>query len=436
MATITPFRGIRYNADKVADISQVITQPYDRIHQPEQAAYYAQHPYNYVRLIQGIRNPDAPDNNVYTRARAYSRCWQAEGILVQDPSPALYATEQIFSTPDGHTFTRTAFTAALRLTPFEEGTILPHERTLSGPKADRLNLLRATQTGWSSVFILYPDAENEINSIIKPYLNARPPVIAREMVIEPDVEQRFWTIDDPALIAAVVNRMAPKRNLIIADGHHRYETALNYQREMQAQHPDAPVDAPFNHVMATFVSMADPGLVILPTHRLVHSYNQMDSKALLEALQPYFERQPVADCAAMEASLAQAEPTLPRIGFYDGSYTVLTLRSIEAMAKIAANRQPSWRELDVAVLHELIIEKVMGLSKASVAAEENIRYLRHAEQGYAAVNSGEADFLFVLNPTRMEQVQSRSEAGKKMPQKSTDFYPKVINGLVALPLAD
>jgi uncharacterized protein (DUF1015 family) len=230
--------------------------------------------------------------------------------------------------------------------------------------------------------------------------------------------------------------MGPKRNLIIADGHHRYETALAYRDEMREQHPDAPADAAFNYVMATFVSMSDPGLVILPTHRLVHSYDEMDGQEVLKALEPYFDVEPQANREAVEAELAEAAPEHPRYGFYDGDYALLTLKSLDAMDDLVPDRDPSWRALDVAVLHELVLEHVMGLSKESVARKENLNYLRDPAPGLDAVDAGEANFLFLLNGTRMEHVRACTKAGEKMPQKSTDFFPKIISGMVALPLHD
>jgi uncharacterized protein (DUF1015 family) len=317
--------------------------------------------------------------------------------------------------------------------------VLPHEHTLSGPKVDRLNLTRATETGWGHIFMLYPDEASAVNALLQPFLDAHMPALIRDQVIEPDVEQAFWVLNDPALIEAVVAEMATKQPLIIADGHHRYETALNYRDEMRAQNPDAPADAAFNYVMVTFVSMSDPGLVVLPTHRLIHSYTKMDGKALLKALEPYFVVEPVADRAALEAGLAGATADRPRFGFYDGApgtggYALLTLKTLNAMAALAPDRDPHWRALDVAVLHELVIEHVMGLSKESVRRLENLTYLRDPDPGYIAVDRGEANFMFLLNPTRIEQVQACTIAGERMPQKSTDFFPKVVSGLVALPL--
>lgn len=434
MANIKAFQGIRYNPEHFCDLSEVITQPYDRIHDAEQAAYYALNPYNFCRIDMGLREPDEPENNVYTRARAYAQTWLAEGVLLREPQPVLYVLEQRFTTPTGQQYVRRGFTAALELTRFDEGIVLPHERTLSGPKADRLNLTRVTQTSWGHIFALYPDAENRINALLQPFLDSHMPAILTEQVIEPAVEQNFWVVNDPEIVAAVIAEMAPKRNLIIADGHHRYETALNYRDEMRAQHPDAPTNAAFNYGLVTFVSMSDPGLVILPTHRLIYGYTRMQSKALLEALAPYFEVKALPNRETLEAELAQATPEQPRFGFYDGEYVLLTLKTLDIMAQLVPDRAPSWRALDVAVLHELIIEQVMGLSKESVARKENLDYLRDPNQGYERVDRGEANFLFLLNGTRMEHVRACTEAGEKMPQKSTDFYPKVLSGLVALPL--
>lgn len=435
MAVIRPFRGLRYNLEKIGDLSTVVTQPYDRIHEPEQARYYALNPYNFVRIILGKRTPhDTDADNVYTRARCYGQTWLAEGVLVRDERPSLYVLEQVFTTPDGTTRTRRGLIAALQLTPFEEGVILPHERTLSGPKVDRLNLTRATAFAWEHIFILYPDESNQINAILQPFLEAHPPQVARELVIETAVENRFWAVDDPAVIRAVVEEMAPKRNLIIADGHHRYETMLNYREEMRRQHPDAPPNAAFHFTMVALVSMSDPGLVILPTHRLVHSYGRMKGAEALERAKEYFEVTPVADRAGMEEMLRAAKPLHPRFGFYDGTYAVLTLRDPAIMERVLPDRAPDWRMLDVVVLHELFIERVLGIDKGAVERKENLDYLRDPTPGYAAVDGGQAQFLLVMNPTRMEQVRACTAAGEKMPQKSTDFYPKIISGLVMMPI--
>ncbi|HEY3289935.1 MAG TPA: DUF1015 domain-containing protein [Anaerolineae bacterium] len=435
MANIRAFRGIRYNSKRINDLSQVIAQPYDRIGAAQQAAYYRQHPDNFVRIDFGVTEPNAPGNNVYTRARDYARAWLADGVLQRESQPAMYALEQVFNTPDGKTHTRRAFTAALQVTPFEEGVVLPHERTFSGPKTDRLNLTRATQAAWGHIFVLYPDAENRINAILQPYLQADAPTIARELLIEPTVEQRFHVLTDSALLDAITADMAPKRSLVIADGHHRYETALNYRNEMRAQHPDATSDEAFNYALATFVSMNDPGLVILPTHRLARDTNGRTGAEVLQALTPFFDVQPVADRASLETGMRAATSDHPRFGFYDGrALALLTLRSLDVMTQLASEHTPAWRALDVAVLHRVIFDGVLGQTVQHGHDDDAIAYLRDVNSGFGAVDRGEAKILFVLNPTRMEQVNACTLAGEKMPQKSTDFYPKMVGGLVSLSL--
>ena len=435
MANISPFRGLRYNPATLCDLSMVVTAPYDRIDESEQSAYYDLSPYNFVRIIRG-RHTDHDDagNNIYTRANCYKQTWLADGALLQDPEPALYVLEQQFSTPDGEMHIRRGLTAALRLTHFDEGEVLPHEHTLRGPKVDRLNLTVATQASWGHIFVLYPDETSEVNTLLQPFLDSHMPAIIRDQIIEPDVEQNFWVVNDPGVVNRVVDTMRTKGPLIIADGHHRYETALGYRDDMREQHPDAPHNAAFNYVLATFVSMSDPGLVVLPTHRLIHSYSKMTGEALIQAMTPTFEVETMSDYQTLRGAMEDADPGHPRLGFYDGRYILLTLKDYGEVERLVPNRDPNFQHLDVTVLHELILEHVMGLSKESVARRENITYLRDADEGLEAVDEGDANFLFLLNPTRMSQIQACTVAGERMPQKSTDFYPKVISGMVSLSL--
>jgi uncharacterized protein (DUF1015 family) len=435
MAIIKPFRGLRYNPDKFCDLSDVIAAPYDRIHEEEQALYYEQSAYNIVRITQGMQTPhDSGEDNVYTRALGYKRNWIAEEVLIRDPEPALYVLEQRFTTPDGVEHVRRGLTAALELTHFEEGVVLPHERTLQGPKVDRLNLTEATKTAWGHIFTLYPDEQGTANALLQPFLDTHMPAIVHDAIVEPEVEQYFWVVNDPVVIASVVAAIAQCSPIIIADGHHRYETALAYRDSMRRQHPDAPSDAAFNYVLTTMVSMDDPGLVVLPTHRLIHSYATMDGSELLAVLSPAFEVESVPDLGAVFEALAVATPERPRYGFYDGTFAVLTLKDLAMMDELLPDRDPSFRALDVTVLHEWIIEHTMGLSKESVERRENLTYLRDPLPGLEAVDRGEANFLFLLNPTRMAQIRACTTATERMPQKSTDFFPKIISGLVALPL--
>ena len=437
MAKIAPFQGIRYNAHKVGNLSEVVSQPYDRVRYGLQDQYYDLHRYNVVRIIKGREHPDdTPTDNVYTRARDYFHTWLDAGYMLRDPDPAFYVYHQTFTLPDGTELTRRAFVAALELVEFAEGIVLPHERTLSGPKADRLNLLRATDTNFGQIFMLYPDAENRINAILDAAIaGCEPDADVREM-FEQDVRQQLWVVTDPEVTAQVVAEMAPKRGLIIADGHHRYETALNFRAEMRERFPDAPADAGFNFRMVTLVSLDDPGLTILPTHRLMHSYATKTSAQILADAAEYFEVIPIADRATLDASVLEGSASDRRIGLYNGSYYLLQLKGPEIMARIAPDRVEEWRMLDVTILHELLIERVMGISREQVESKENIDYYRDLDEAISKVDAGEAQCVFIMNPTRMSEVKACSDKGAKMPQKSTDFYPKVITGLTAMPVGE
>jgi len=432
MATIRPFKGVRYNPEKITDLSTVISQPYDRVRHGLQDKYYGQSPYTIVRIIKGKEEAgDDEGNNVYTRARGYYDTWLQEGVLMREEVPAFYALYQTTTLPDGSKRTRKGLIAALELSRFDEGTVLPHERTHSGPKVDRLNLMRATEVNFGHIFMLYPGGR--INDLLDKAIEGQPGFELREL-FEHDVVQQFWPVTDPDLVQAIVEEMAPRRNLIIADGHHRYETAITYRDEMRVKYPDAPANAGFNYRLVTLVSMEDPGLVILPTHRVIHSYEKMDGAAALEKAKEYFEVTPVADRAALEAALAEATPSNPRFGFYDGAYAALALRDPAVLEELLPDRSPDWRLLDVAVLHEIFIERVLEIDKAAIERKENIEYLRDPQMGYDNVDQGKANFLLVMNPTRMAQVRDCTTAGEKMPQKSTDFFPKVIAGLVMMPI--
>lgn len=434
MATIKPFRGVRYNPAKIPDLSMVVSQPHDRVRHGLQDRYYNLSPYNVVRLIKGKeRSGDGENNNVFTRARDTYRSWLQEGILTREHVPALYVLRQTFSLPDGRVRARQGLIAALELTRYNEGIVLPHERTLCGSMVSRSNLLQATAVNFGSVFMLHPGGW--INELLAP-INEHPPAFELRELFEHDVLQQVWVVTDPDVIAAVVEEMAPKRNLIVADGHHRYETALGFRDKMRTKHPGAPPNAAFNFRLVTLVSMDDPGLVILPVHRLIHSYGQMSGVEVLERARGYFEVTRVANRTALEAALEAAkQDSRPYFGFHDGTSAMLTLRNPNVMERLLPDRIPEWRQLDVSVVHELFIERILGIDKQALAEKKCVEFLRDPQVGYDAVDQGRADFLLVMNPTRIEQVQACSVAGQRMPQKSTDFYPKIISGLVALPVS-
>ncbi|MBN1661955.1 MAG: DUF1015 domain-containing protein, partial [Anaerolineae bacterium] len=424
MATVKPFRGVRYNPNKVGGLSKVVSQPYDRVRYGLQEQYYDLHPYNIVRIIKGKEHPDDDAaENVYTRARDYYQAWLDAGYLLRDTESAFYVYCQTFTLPDGTELTRRAYIGALELAEFNEGIVLPHERTLSGPKVDRLNLLRATAVNFGQIFMLYPDKENRINAILDAAVAGRPADIDVRELLEKDVRQQVWVVSDPEVVAQISAEMAPKEGLIIADGHHRYETALNYRNEQRAHHPDAPANAAFNYCMVTLVSMDDPGLTILPTHREINNYAARTTGEVLDAARRYFYVAKMADRAELEAALPEERPSERKIGFYDGGYYLLTLKEPAVMDEIVPDRAREWRTLDVSILHELLIEHIMGISKEQVEAKENIDYHRDLDLALQRVDAGEAQAVFIMNPTRMNEVKACSDRGEKMPQKSTDFYP-------------
>jgi uncharacterized protein (DUF1015 family) len=438
MATVKPFRGVRYNPKVIGTPSQVISQPYDRVRYGLQERYYDRSPYNVVRLIKGKELPaDAPDQpagpNVYTRARAYYDQWRAEGVLVQEPRPAIYVYHQEFTVGNARA-TRKGFVAALKLSPFDEGVVLPHERTHSGPKVDRLRLLRTIEVNLGQIFLLYPDPGNRVSDLLDRAIAGRVPDIDATDLFESDVRQQLWVVADPEVIRAVEDEMAPKRNLIIADGHHRYETALNYRNEMRSQHPDAPADAAFNYRMVALVSMDDPGLTILPTHREVFGTGVSLAEVLARA-EEGFDCIPAADLEACLAEMAAREAA-HAFGLYaEGRYHVLALKDPALIEQwIAEERSLDWKSLDVSIAHSILLERVVRLSPEAMETQANLRYHRDPSLAIENVDRGEGDLVLLLNPTRIEQVKACAGHGEKMPQKSTDFYPKMVTGLTMMPV--
>jgi len=434
MAKIAPFQGVRYNPRRFEKLDLTVSLPYDRIKGDLQEEYYRLDEHNIVRIIKGKASPgDTETDNQHARAREFYEEWLKEGILIRDPKPAIYGYSQEFRLPSGEFAARNALIAALQLTDYQEGIVLPHERTLSGPKIDRLNLLRATAVNFGLIFMVYPG--DKIGEILAPHLS-RQPDINLYAVGEAEVRHALRVIDDQETIVAIQAEMEPKRNLIIADGHHRYETALAYRDEMRQKTPAWEPDMAFNYRMVGLVSMDDPGLTILPTHRLMHSIPNWKTAEFLAKAEEFFEVSPVEGKGELFSKLAQVAAKEHVFGFFDGQgYHLLRLKDEGVMDRFAeASRAREWKALDVTILHELLIERVLGIDKEKVKRQENINYIRDAEQGIEAVQGGQAQFVFFLNPTKIGQVRACSGVGEKMPQKSTDFYPKMISGLVMMPV--
>jgi len=430
MADIYPFRALRYDLQKVSP-AQVLTQPYDKITPAMQDRYYAASPYNLVRIILGRREPDSAADNVYTRAAAYAHDWRAQGILQQDPLPSIYSYSQSFTAPSGDSFERRGFIALGRVEDYSAKVVYRHEQTLSKPKADRLDLLRATRAHYEQLFLLYEDS-GQIDSLLA---TAQAPII--DVADEYGVAHRVWQISDPAVIAAVQDRMRDQR-LVIADGHHRYETALNFRNESRAKAGTASnPQAPYEFVMMTFVNMNDPGLLVLPTHRVVHSLESFSADAFQNSARTFFEVEevdPAIEAARATALLAERGRAGTALLAVTANRAFLLHSPKAAGARFFAGLSDRQRSLDVVQLHKCLLEGVLQLSEESIRNQQNLSYLREAAEALAQVRQGKANIAFLMNPCPVAQVRDVAFAGEVMPQKSTDFYPKLLSGLTAYAL--
>jgi uncharacterized protein (DUF1015 family) len=432
---ISAFKGYRYDPTVVGNPGQCIAPPYDVIDAELQQRLYEQSEYNIVRITRGMAYPgDNETNNVYKRAAGQLEQFIAGGVLKQDAKDSIYVYVQKFTAAGGH-HTRSGFIALGELAEYG-GAVKPHEQTLSGPKADRLNLMRATRAQLGQIFMLYSDPARTIDAILKRAARGEPLLFALD---EDGVEHRLYALTDPAEIAALQHTMADK-DVFIADGHHRYETALNYYRE--TKNPAAA-----RHLM-TFINTHNEGLVILPTHRLIKNMPDFDSPSLMSTMRGEFdiarlayddERKKSQRLEQMNQALGvEFETGQHAFGMYfnDGAFYVATLRDAAAMDALPAyaGHSEAWRRLDVAILHKLILEKHLGIDEQALAEERYVEYIKDFGEATAKavdqVDRGAAQGLFFLNPTRAAEVQAVADAGEKMPQKSTFFFPKIFSGLV------
>jgi len=430
MADILPFRALRYDLQQV-DAAQVVTQPYDKITPAMQERYYAASPYNLVRIILGrSQRADDAAQNVYTRAARYSHDWRAQGILRQDPQPSLYAYTQSFTAPSGDRSERQGFIALGRVEDYSAKVVFRHEQTLAKPKADRLDLLRATRVHYEQLFLLYEDSD-EIDSALVPALQASPTIAVAD---EYGVAHRVWQISDPGLIARVQEKMCDKK-LVIADGHHRYETALNFRDECRAAAGGKrDPQAPYEYVMMTFVNMNDPGLLILPTHRVVHSLGSFSAEGFYHSSRALFaveEIDAALDGTRTTALLRERGSAGIALLAVAANRAFLLHSPTSKAAQLLAGLSVRQQSLDVVLLHKCVLEGVLKLSQESIRNQQNLSYLREASEALEQVHKGAANIAFLMNPCCVEQVRDVALAGEVMPQKSTDFYPKLLSGLTA-----
>ncbi len=434
MADVQPLRGLRYASPKVGDLAQVVTPPYDVIDKEAQERYYARSPYNVIRLELGKEEPaDTSLNNVYTRAAATFAEWRAQGIIQQDSQPGYYLYQQIFRRNE-QTYTRTSLLARVRLEPWSARVVLPHEHTLAKAKEDRLKLYRACSTNFSPIMSMYEDPQGRIRRLLSTY--ATHPEVS--IVDEAGEEHRLHPINDPQQIALIQNFFA-ERQLYIADGHHRYETALAYQAEMREQRRDLHPEDAVNFTLMALIDVDDPGWLVLPTHRLLFNLSQNALAALsAEQLARYFHVQSLEPTDTQDAVLAQ----LARTGQQGPSFviqtahqaTLLQLNEQGQRLMEASEHSAAWKQLDVAIAQRLILEELLGISATEMAAGTHVRFTHEPEQAFQALKNGDIQAALLLNSTPLRQVCEVAQADDRMPQKSTYLYPKLITGLVMNPL--
>jgi uncharacterized protein (DUF1015 family) len=465
MAIISPFRAWRYDPQRVP-IQQVVTQPYDKITPAMQERYYQASPYNLVRIILGKPLPgDGDAENVYTRARASFHNWRQTGVLRRDPEPSIYRYSQTFLLPGGALgkgipgagtrLERRGFIALGRIEEYSACIVFRHEQTLAKPKADRLDLLRASQAHFGQIFMLYSGAGKVDAMLDSATANNKDADI--EVTDEYDVVHRVWKISEPSVIASVQQQMRD-RKLIIADGHHRYETALTYRDQRRAEaETGSGLPEPYDSVMMTFVDMgrsgrshadtdrpekdrsenARPdqdraGLIILPTHRLVFGLPSFSAAQFRAEAEKFFRVEEVdagIDAPRAATILQQAGHTGAALLAVTAERAFLLHDLKDIDAGLFGNFSLRQRALDVVQLHKCLLEGALKISEEAIRNQENVSYCREAAEALMQVRSGKVQAAFLMNPVRIEQVRDIAFAGEVLPQKSTDFYPKLLSGL-------
>jgi uncharacterized protein (DUF1015 family) len=438
MPVLAAFAALRYDSAVVGDLAKVVAPPYDVISPAEQDALYRAHPQNVVRLILA-KDSDGADR--YASAARDLSDWRARGILKLDPTPALYPYEQRFTLATGEEHTRAGFIALVRLEDPGKG-VKPHERTLAAPLEDRFRLMSATHANLSQIFAIFRDPAREVDAALS---GARGEPVAQARTAD-GIQHAMWRVTDPAVIAAVAKRLR-EEPLIIADGHHRYETALRYRAAQRTLQPSASPRASFEYVPMFLCNTADPGLVILPTHRMLRSAEGFDVASLRQRLEEHFHliERPVppptpmgarlvarllADVAAHGPSFAVVSNALPSMILA----TVKPKLNLDEIPSVPA--APALRGLDVTALHTLCLERLVGLSAEAVTKGGAITYVKDTAEALRLCRAGEVAAGFLLPSTRIEQVAEVAEAGERMPQKSTFFYPKILSGLVLRPIEE
>ena len=423
---IEPFRGLLYNRAKCGDLNAVVAPPYDLIGPERQNELYDRSPYNVVRLELN-RDADRYESSAKTL-----RDWLDQGILRRAATPAIYLYSEIFEV-EGRRLERNGFIVRIRLEEFSRERISPHERTFSGPKEDRLRLLSATATNMSSIFGLYSKDDRELDELRR-NVSARATLL--DVTDDLGIIHRLRAIEDSAEIATIQRALNDAR-ILIADGHHRYETALNYASRMRAAGNNPPEPQPYDYTMMTLTACDDPGLVILPTHRLVKRLAPAAIRAFGQRAREFLNIEEFDEGRELYARLKRAgRGTLAAALSGSANFYLLRLKDPAKMEKIAPAMPSAIRELDVSILHAIVFERVLGLSESEVKAGGNVEYTIDADAAIDAVVRGEASGAFILNPPTIGDVERVSDTGATMPEKSTYFFPKLLTGLVMNPLSD
>ncbi len=434
MVQIEGFAGIRYDLGHVGALSDVIAPPYDVIDEAMRDQLYKQHPANVVRLILNRAEPgDASDDDRYKRAARYFKQWQREGVLLEEVDPAVYVYHQLFEY-EGQQFTRRGFMGRLRLEPFGEGQVYPHEQTHAAAKADRLRLTQACQANLSQIFAIYPDAENNAQRILETAIEGDTPL---EAVDHLGVTHRIWPVMDPLVISELQAVMGPQP-AYVADGHHRYETACNYRQYLVAEQGELPSNHPANGIMSMFVSMQDAGMIVLPTHRLLTGMPAFSSSQLTAAASACFDLEELATGPAAADEVWQQielEGAQGVLGLYCPADERWLLARIndqgrEKMAEVAEGQSSEWQGLGVSILHRLLIDTLLAARDLPKPD-----YVHLVDEVVAGLKQGDSDgrpygLAALVMPATLDHIREISHQGERMPAKSTYFYPKLLSGLV------
>lgn len=423
MAILIPFKGIVYNQKKIKNIAKVVTPPYDVISPGAQEEFYKAHPYNIIRLILGWEFPsDNKKNNKYKRAAKFFKSWQRSGVLLQDKQPSMYVYLQEYKN-DGKKYQRCGFLSLLKFET-EKKSVLPHERVIPKPRLDRFKLLKEVHANLSPIFSIFADSSGEVDKILRSYIKNAKPFIN---IMFEGVRNKFWRIDDQLIQDKIIEKMQNKR-VFIADGHHRYESAMDFCNCMRKKNPKHTGRENYNFVMMYFVSSEDKGLTILPTHRAVKEIPIKDVEYIERRLKDYFHLKSFSSRKQMLKNMDHMKDRIGVFGMFLGGrrYFLLVLKDQKCLDRVM-NKEMSkqWRRLDVAILHDLILGHILKTKQGN-----NILYVKDAGLVSSLVEEGKYKAGFFLNPTKISQVKTVATLGERMPPKSTYFYPKLLTGLV------